>query len=307
MRLKDIVKDWGGFEELIKSFHQDGEVEVERNVTLIGQSGASRQIDVLIKHTKGPYKYSTLIECKYWNKKVERANIDVLYASMLDLNASKGVFFTTKGYQNGAEIYAKSKNITIFVVRELTNEEWGSPGQIIEFYLQVILKSILNITPLETKAAFAVNCKEQNPGININLGLENDKSSNIIISEHKSKYKTLENVIEFIADECLKQLVNKQLLINGGEDCTRYLSFNANVPCVPELQVFNPDKIVYIPRIEVEVGVKVIQSKIRVDRSASLDYALAVHDCVNQEIYATSKRRDSEFTTWQKLADQRQL
>ena len=90
MKIKDVVEDWGGFEELITDLHQDGEFDVQRDVTLIGVSGASRQIDVLIKHKQGPYEYLTLVECKYWKKKVERANIDILYAGMQDLNAAKG-------------------------------------------------------------------------------------------------------------------------------------------------------------------------------------------------------------------------
>ena len=30
MNLSDLVKDWGGFEELVKKIHQDGEVTVKR-------------------------------------------------------------------------------------------------------------------------------------------------------------------------------------------------------------------------------------------------------------------------------------
>ena len=62
--------------------------------------------------------------------------VDVLAAKIEDLNASKGVIITTIGYEKGAELYAKHKNIDIFVVRELTEEEWGSPGRIIEIVLQ---------------------------------------------------------------------------------------------------------------------------------------------------------------------------
>lgn len=40
-----------------------------------------------------------------------------------DLNASKGVIFITVGYEAGAEKYAKSKNIDIFVIKDLTQEE----------------------------------------------------------------------------------------------------------------------------------------------------------------------------------------
>ncbi|KPG98320.1 hypothetical protein AEQ67_13270 [Pseudomonas sp. RIT-PI-q] len=162
MELKDIVKDWGGFEQLVKSMHESGSVEVEHNVTLTGKSGATRQIDVLLKHHCPPYSYLTLIECKYWKRKVERANIDVLAMSISDLSAAKGVFFTTVGYQEGAEIYARSMGITIHVVRELTDDEWGLPGKIVDLYLQFIQPTIIEIAPVISRV---VQIKDPNSDI----------------------------------------------------------------------------------------------------------------------------------------------
>lgn len=302
MKIKDVVEDWGGFEELISDLHQDGELDVQRDVTLTGSSGATRQIDVLIKHKKGPYEYLTLVECKYWKKKVERANIDVLYAGMQDLNAAKGVFFTTKGYQSGAEQYAKSKGITIFVVRELTDEEWGRPGKIIDLYLQIVHKTIVSIEPFETKVSFAEHCKDRtNPGLKLEFGMNNDDSQNVVISKHKEKYKTLESVMEYAAIESVKQFQSKSLLINGGEECTRYLQTKVNVPFEEDLQIYRDDKIFYLPRVEMTVGLKVSQSRIIIDRSTNYNYALAVIDCVNQKSFSASKHNKSEFSEWSEL------
>jgi hypothetical protein len=308
MKIKDIVEDWGGFEDLITDLHQDGELDVQRDVTLIGASGASRQIDVLIKHKQGPYEYLTLVECKYWKKKVERANIDVLYAGMQDLNAAKGVFFTTKGYQSGAEQYAKSKGITIFVIRELTDDEWGKPGKIIDFYLQVVHKTIVKIEPFDTKVSFAEHCIDRaNPGLSLEFGEDNDKTPNIVISKHKEKYKTLESVMEYAAIESVKQFQNKSLLINGGEECTRYLQTNVNVPFEEELQVYRDDKIFFLPRIEMTVGLKVSQSRIVIDRSSNYNYALAVIDCVNDKSFTASKHNKSEFSEWSELKPRNEI
>lgn len=302
MKIKDVVEDWGGFEELITDLHRDGELDVQRDVTLMGQSGASRQIDVLIKHKKGPYEYLTLVECKFWKKKVERANIDVLYAGMQDLNASKGVFFTTKGYQEGAEIYAKSKGITIFVVRELTDEEWGKPGKIIDFYLQVIQKTIISVEPFDTKVAFAETCTDRSkPELRLEFGENLSASQNIVISKHKDKYKTLEEAIEFAANEGLKAFQEKSLLINSGEECTRYLQLTVSMPFKNEIQIFQKDKIFYLPKIGLSVGIKVSQSKIHIDRSSFYNYALAVIDCVNESAFSAAKHKSSEFSEWKEL------
>ena len=61
-----------------------------------------------------------------------------------DLNASKGVIFTTVGFQSGTEETAKHYGIDIFVVRDLADEEWGRPVSI-ELYLQCCYRAIGNV------------------------------------------------------------------------------------------------------------------------------------------------------------------
>ncbi len=301
MKLKDVVKDWGGFEDLIKNLHQDGETIVKRKETIIGISGTPREIDVTLRHKNGPYEYLTLIECKHWKSRVTREKVDALYSSIDDLRASKGVIFTTIGYQSGAETYAKSKNITIFVIRELTDEEWGRPGKIIEFYLQIIEKTIAKITPLDTKVSFAEHCLDRsNPGLDLVFDKDNS-SENHIISKHKEKHKTLEEMLNSAAEHCCKDFQKRRLFINGGEDCVRYFSYTANLPFTPDLAVYQKDKIMFISKIEMDVGIKVSQSKIVIDRASGYDYAFAVQDCINDEIFATSKKQNSDLSLWQKL------
>jgi hypothetical protein len=144
LNISELVKDWGGFEKLVAEFHETGEVTVEHNVTLVGRSGAPRQIDVLIHHKQGLYTHLVIAECKYWNSPVERLHIDALATAVQDLGASRGVIFSTKGFQSGAITQAKQSNIDLFIVRNLTAEEWGLPGRVIDFYLHVIQTSIGN-------------------------------------------------------------------------------------------------------------------------------------------------------------------
>lgn len=301
MKLKDVVQDWGGFEDLVKNLHQDGETIVTRKDTIVGISGTPREIDVTLRHKNGPYEYLTLIECKYWKANVTRQKVDALYASIDDLKAAKGVIFTTIGYQSGAETYAKSKNITIFVIRELTDEEWGRPGKIIEFYLHIIEKTITKITPSDTKVSFAEHCKDRaNPGLDLVFDKDN-ASTHQILSEHKEKHKTIEEILNSAAEQCCRDFQKKRLLINDGEKCVRYFSYIVNLPFKPDLAVYQKDKIMFIPKIEMEVGIKVSQSKIIIDRTSGYDYAFAVQDCINNEIFATSKKHNSDLSLWQKL------
>ena len=57
MKITELVTDWGGFEKLVATLHETGEVSVEHNAVLQGRSGAPRQIDVLIRHKQGLYEH----------------------------------------------------------------------------------------------------------------------------------------------------------------------------------------------------------------------------------------------------------
>jgi hypothetical protein len=299
MDLKNIITDWGGFEELIKDLHNVGDVSVERNVTIIGNSGSSRQIDVLLKHKKGPYEYSTLIECKYWNHKVERQHIDILHSSMTDLNASKGVFFTTLGYQKGAVTYAKSKGIVIFVIRELTDEEWGLPGRVVDLYLHIVKKTILRVECFNTKAAFQVGQEKQNDAT-INLDFNGTTQNNLIVSEQQKNHRTLESYLEFVADDVVSRLKERPFIINSGEECTRYFQIDVNMPLKEngkELQVLSSGVLIFIPTIFLSVGIKVSQSRLIIDRAKKYIYVLAIEDCINNQIFLASKK-EQQVVNW---------
>jgi len=302
MKVSEIVKDWGGFEKLIQDIHQREDLKVQHDVTLTGQSGATRQIDVLLEHSKGPYQYKTLVECKLWNKKVERANIDVLYAGMQDLNASKGVFFTTKGYQKGAEIYAKSKGINIFVVKEVSDEAWGDPGKIINLNLQIIQKAIDTVEPKGTQAVFL---KENQKELNLELHIDSDSEEkhSKILSKHKEKFKTLEELLNFYTEDALIKYQEKPLLINSGEECTRYIRTVLNLKFPEPLEVLRDDVIILIPEIALTVALKINQSPLIIDRSTNYLYALSVIDYVNDQSFLVSKLKEAEYPEWQTVKE----
>jgi hypothetical protein len=95
----DRLIDWKDFEKFIAELYKDSdELIVEHDVSEFGKSGAKRQIDVRILQKTKLHIIKTIIECKRWKEKVDRQTIDILFASVEDLNANKGAIFTTKGY-----------------------------------------------------------------------------------------------------------------------------------------------------------------------------------------------------------------
>ena len=93
LNLGGLVTDWGGFERLVADLNRTGNVTVEHDVKLPGESGASRQIDVLIRHREGLIEHLVIIDCKHWKQRVGRSEVDALAASVRELNASRGVLF----------------------------------------------------------------------------------------------------------------------------------------------------------------------------------------------------------------------
>src|SRR5262245_5818693 len=129
MNLGSLVNDWGGFEKLVADLQKSGKITAEHNAILTGDSGVARQIDVAVRAPDVPGRALTIVECKYWKKKVERLYVDALSESMRDLRADRGIIFTTEGFQSGAVEYARHRGIDLFVVRELEAADWGRPGR----------------------------------------------------------------------------------------------------------------------------------------------------------------------------------
>jgi restriction endonuclease Mrr len=127
--------DWRDFEKFVADLYRDSdELRVEHDVTLVGKSGARRQVDVLVHRRSKLHEDKFIVECKRWKDPVQRSRIDILAASVRDLNANRGAIFTTKGYEEGAVGYAKDQGIDIFVVRDLREDEWGEPGRHVLLY-----------------------------------------------------------------------------------------------------------------------------------------------------------------------------
>ncbi|NNA54774.1 restriction endonuclease [Pseudomonas koreensis] len=298
MKPAEVVKDWNGFEKFVAHLHEGAEVNVEHNKTLRGSSGATRQIDVVITHKKGPYEYLTLIECKYWNKRVKREQIDVLWASLQDLNAAKGVLFTTKGFQAGAEIYAESKGITIFVIRELSEKEWGRPGRLIDFVFQIFQKTVIGVRPI----VIGVSGVQSQEPVFINISIGSDSPSEcIVVSQHNRKFPTMESIVDYYSTEAMMSLKSKAFTINGGEECTRYFTKPMELNFPDPLILKQGDALYLVSNVSLEVGIKVSQLNIKIDRGQNLSYALAVVDCVNNQVYAVSKKETDPLSNWTPL------
>lgn len=279
-------------------YQEDANLKVEHDVTLIGKSGARRQIDVLITQETKLHKYMTLVECKRWKEKIDRSIIDILYASIEDLNASKGVIFTTSGYEAGAEKYASSKNIDIFVVRELTGEEWGLPGRIIHFYMHLYASKFNDISFKNAQLIPLVKNYSTNLNLNIEITKEGNSDEELYLYsiEDGSKGRHLVDLLTEQQNKLVHQIsegINKPLE-NGNKDTNLAIltDIEFDFRNYEYSQLRLKHGAVNIDRITCKLLTHVSQTVFHFDRGEDLNLALVIENYINKQKHIVFQKKD---------------
>ena len=123
--------NWHSYEELVKDIYEklgeSGNIEIlcwGSTCRVQGNSGVSHQIDVLTSHSDGVHQYRTAIECKYWEKKVDKDPIAKLLAILDDTQIEKGVVVSQSGFTADAKRLARSRNISLVELRSPLDADW---------------------------------------------------------------------------------------------------------------------------------------------------------------------------------------
>lgn len=79
------------------------ETSIQHNVRRKGLiSKTKRQIDILIEGKIAGFDLSIIVDCKYFNKKVDVKDVESFLSFLQDLKASKGILITNNGYSEAA-------------------------------------------------------------------------------------------------------------------------------------------------------------------------------------------------------------
>ena len=292
LNLGGKISDWGGFEKLVADLNSTGNVTVEHNVRLVGRSGAPRQIDVVVRHREGLYEHLIIIECKHWKDRVGRDKVDALATSVRDLNASRGVLFSVMGFESGAVTQAKAEGIDLFTVREPTDEEWGLPGRHVDFYLTTIGKAVRNMAFPGMTADGAI----QPIHLNLMIGDPTTQTRTSIEPRIDTNAADIETYFEALVDHSTNQVWPTQKLFDGSNG-TR--SFWKHIDIVMNEPIVIPQGTVRVrvPRISFDLGLKIHQKRIQIDRGSKYAFVLAVDDCVRGVIKTAVREGGSPITT----------
>lgn len=293
--------DWKEFELFVADLYSESdELIVEHDVTEIGKSGAKRQLDVKVTQKTKLHSYITVIECKRWKKKVTRQVIDVLVASVEDLNANKGAIFTTKGYEDGAIKYAKSKNIDIFLIRDINGEEWGAPGRYITLYLQFFSGKFENFVP-HMRYISPTNSPPKNTfkGFNILFTKEQEYPPHLQLVSLNGKQGL--NFIKLLIEIRKTILLDTQKKFNGllhPENINQEIAYKAKTTLdfsKYECRFLKMGEgFLIIDKMECDFTQIISQSKMEIDRAHSADFALIVENYISNQKNYISKRKNEE-------------
>lgn len=97
--------DWREYEIYITRQFQRlfPNTSIQHNVRREGlMSRTKRQIDILIEGKVAGFDLSIIVDCKYFNKKVNVKDVESFLSFLQDLKASKGILITSIGYSEAA-------------------------------------------------------------------------------------------------------------------------------------------------------------------------------------------------------------
>lgn len=113
------------------------EVIVSKNVTIQGKSGATNEFDVFYEFKHLNIECKVAIECKDWKSPVSIGEVRDFASKIEDVGMGQflGVMVSKNGYQEGAEVFAKSKGITLLTEKQLPSIQQLLAGVIQKAFL----------------------------------------------------------------------------------------------------------------------------------------------------------------------------
>jgi hypothetical protein len=178
----------------------------------------------------------------------------------------------------------------------LTDEEWGLPGRVVDLFLQIIQPSIGN--PVVHNGTKLGNPPNKNPVfLNFDFGPDGAISSTPTLRKDASPGgDPVEKYILEAAQKALTQTLGDGFTINGGEECTRYMRSPVNVDFSGPLMIPLNGEIIIIPKMSFDLGIKIAQSRITVDRAKKYRFVLALENRINGNTSSASRTADAAQT-----------
>lgn len=100
-------------EEICGKIAEDERIDakISKRIPLIGEDSASHEFDVLYEYEHCGLQYRVAIECKSWNKPINKSEVTDFAYKLKSVGNINGIFISETRLQKGAELVSKFNNI----------------------------------------------------------------------------------------------------------------------------------------------------------------------------------------------------
>jgi hypothetical protein len=106
-------------EQRIETYFQINGYDTRRDVILEGRSGGKHEVDVLAEKSDGVTSIRIMVECKAWDKPIEKDVVSKVNYVLQDLGLNKAILVALGGDRIGAEQAAQELGVEIWTADEL--------------------------------------------------------------------------------------------------------------------------------------------------------------------------------------------
>ncbi|NMZ24450.1 restriction endonuclease [Pseudomonas proteolytica] len=110
---------WAEYQQKAADFFITLGLKTEIECKIHGVRG-SHNIDVLASGTFGGVNFKWIVECKAWKRNIPKEKVMALSAIVQDVGADRGILLSEVGFQSGAILSARSSNITLTSLEDLS-------------------------------------------------------------------------------------------------------------------------------------------------------------------------------------------
>jgi|SRR5690554_3954472 len=117
-------RNWKELQNFVgQMFRECGfETEVSKVVELVR---GKKEIDVYAQDTKSEYEPIILVECKFWNRRINQETIHSFRTVISDFGANIGFIVSKNGFQKGSYEATEKTNVKLVTLKELETEYYS--------------------------------------------------------------------------------------------------------------------------------------------------------------------------------------
>ena len=109
---------WHEYQEEAAAFFRSLGLIAKIDEKVSGVRG-DHDVDVVVRSARAGIKQLWLVECKHWERPVDKLHVSALAEIVRDVGADRGLLLSESGFQAGAVRMAKSSNITLSSISDL--------------------------------------------------------------------------------------------------------------------------------------------------------------------------------------------